>query len=315
MKKALLVSLFTVPCMLVAQTVLYTDDFESYAVGNMIAASNGTNWSTWSVDPGGTEDAPISSAYAQSGANSVGLISTSAANGGPADLLLKLGNKTTGVYNLTFSLYIPTGKGGYFNLQHHEDVSVAQYAIEVMMPANGSVMATTGATAQNIGTYPHDEWFTVSLDINLGDISSTLTISGNSPYAWASNTSSNVATLNNQIGCLDFFAYGGGTDLGEMYIDDVTYTDNTTVGVAEAASIVAGAYPNPTCDAITVTLATALSPTAIVQLRDVTGSLVTVPVRVDGNQIVANLRSVSVGVYFLRVTDGAVQTVHRLVKN
>ena len=315
MKKALLVSLFTVPCMLAAQNVLYTDDFESYTAGSMIAASNGTNWSTWSVAPGGTEDAPISSAYAQSGSNSVGIISTNAADGGPADLLLKLGNKTTGVYNLTFSLYIPTGKGGYFNLQHYEDVSVAQYAIEVMLPANGDVMAATGATAQNIGSYPHDVWFNVSLDIDLDNLSSTLTMAGNTPFAWASNTSSNVATLNNQIGCMDFFAYGGGIDLGEMYIDDVTYTDNTTVGLAEAASIVAGAYPNPTRDAVTITLASPLSATAIVQLRDVTGSLVTVPIKVDGNQIATNLHSVPAGVYFLRVKDGAVQTAHRLVKN
>ena len=150
MKKALLVSLFTAPLMLAAQTVLYTDDFDSYTAGSMIAASNGTNWSTWGADPGGTEDAPISSAYAQSGSNSVGIISTSAANGGPADLLLKLGNKTTGIYNLTFSLYIPTGKGGYFNLQHYQDVSVVEYAIEVMMPANGNIMATTGAEHRDL---------------------------------------------------------------------------------------------------------------------------------------------------------------------
>ena len=140
-------------------------------------------------------------------------------------------------------------------------------------------------------------------------------MAGNAPYAWASNTSSNVATLNNQLGCMDFFAYGGGTDLGEMYIDDVTYTDNTTVGMAEAASIVARAYPNPTRDAVTITLASPLSANAIVHLHDVTGSLVTVPVQVDGDQISTNLHSVPAGVYFLRVKDGAAQTVHRLVKN
>lgn len=315
MKKAILVSLFSVPCMLAAQSVLYTDDFESYADGDMIAQSNGEHWSTWSADPGGSEDAPISSAFAQSGVNSLGIISTSATNGGPADLLLKLGNKTSGVYNLTFSLYIPTGNGGYFNLQHYEDVSIAQYAIELSLPANGTVMATTGATAQNIGTYPHDAWFNVSMDINLGTMTSSLTIADNAAYTWASNTSSNVATLNNQIGCIDFFAYGGGTDLGTMYIDDLTYTDNTSVGVTETVGTVLGAYPNPTRDAITVTLAAPLSISATVQLRDVTGSLVSAPLKVDGSKINADLRSVPAGVYFLRISDGTVQAVHRLVKN
>ena len=314
MKKALLVSLFSVPCLLAAQSVIYTDDFESYTVGDYIAQSNGMDWSTWSADPGGTEDAPISDAFAQSGSNSVAIIATSL-TAGPTDLLLKLGNKTTGSYSLTFSLYIPTGKGGYFNLQHQEDVSPIQFALEVIMPASGNINVSSSATPETIGTYPHDTWFDVTLSIDLGDTTSTLVIANNAAYTWASNTVTDGTVFVNQIGAIDFFANGGPTDFGEMYIDDVTYTDNTSVGVAEAAQLGATTYPNPTKDVVNVTLPSALSAQATVQLMDLTGSMVNASTLVNGNAIRVNMKAVPAGVYFLRVTDGNLQTVQRLVKN
>lgn len=315
MKKALLVSLFSVPCLLAAQSVIYTDDFESYTAGDYIAQSNGTDWSTWSADPGGTEDAQVSDAYAQSGSNSVGIISTSAANGGPTDLLLKLGDKTAGIYNLSFSLYIPSGKGGYFNLQHHENVTPAQYAIDVTFTADGNAaVVTTGTTSVPIGTYPHDAWFNVSLDIDLGATTSSLVVAGNPAYTWASNTSSNVTTLVNQIGAIDFYAYAGGVDLGEMYIDDLTYSDLSSIGVSENTELAVSTYPNPTKDVVNVTLASALSAQATVQLMDLTGSMVNASTLVNDNTIRVNMKTVPAGVYFLRVTDGNLQTVQRLIK-
>ncbi|HPM93374.1 MAG TPA: hypothetical protein PKZ74_11260, partial [Bacteroidales bacterium] len=61
MKKLLLLSLsllFTWAAF--SQGALYTDDFEGYAVGDYIAESNPTWWTTWSNDPGSGEDGYIS---------------------------------------------------------------------------------------------------------------------------------------------------------------------------------------------------------------------------------------------------------------
>jgi hypothetical protein len=123
-------------------------------------------------------------------------------------------------------------------------VTPPEYAIDVTFTADGNAaVVTTGTTSVPIGTYPHGEWFSVSMDIDLGATTSSLEVASNPAYTWASNTSSNVTTLNNQIGAIDFYAYAGGTDLGEMYIDDLTYTDNTSIGVTETAGTVLGAYP------------------------------------------------------------------------
>ncbi|MBN1337801.1 MAG: hypothetical protein JXA03_00680, partial [Bacteroidales bacterium] len=95
------------------QTALYFDDFESYSVGQFLAVENPTWWTTWSNLPGSSEDAPITDAMAHSGTKSV-LVQ------GSTDAILKLGDKTSGVYDLDFWYYIPTGFAGYYNIQHYE---------------------------------------------------------------------------------------------------------------------------------------------------------------------------------------------------
>ena len=312
MKTAVLLSLFVVPFAASAQ-VLYSDGFESFTAGSFIAASNGTNWSTWAAMPGGAEDAQVSAAYAHAGTNSVAIIATSAA-GGTTDLLLKLGDKITGVYALSFWMYIPTGKGGYFNIQHNEDAAPAQYAIDVTFPADGSVLVDAGDTA-TIGTYPHDEWFNVLVAVDLNGMNSTLLVGNGALYSWASNTSNNVTTLNNKLGSVDFYAFAGGTDLGEYYIDDVEYVDLTTIGFDELPSSKPNFFPNPTHADVTVRLANALSLQAIVQLIDVTGVVVATPLTIASNTLRFDLSELADGVYFARIIDGGKQVVEKVVKN
>jgi hypothetical protein len=292
---------------------LYRPYFDTYAVGNMIAQANGTNWSTWSADPGSTEDAPISDAFAQSGTNSLAIIAT-AAGGGPTDLLLKLGDRTTGSYVLAFSVYIPTGKGGYLNVQHHEDVTPAAFNMEMIMPANGSVLATTTGVQDTLGTYPHDAWFTITMTFDMVNMEATMTVGTNPVYTWTTNTDTDGSVTLNQLGCIDFFAYGGGVDLGEMYVDDLSWTDVSSIGVPEALPVTIGAWPNPTTDAVNVSLSTPLSTQAEVRLLDVTGAVVDATTRISGSSIRVDLGTVPAGVYFLRITDGNHRSVERLVK-
>ena len=72
---------------------LFSDDFESYALGSYIGPQS-TNWSTWSGTEGNTEDVITNNVQVLSGAQSIYFAST-AANGGPQDVLLKFGQ----VYN------------------------------------------------------------------------------------------------------------------------------------------------------------------------------------------------------------------------
>lgn len=47
------------------------------------------------------------------------------------DVVLKFGNKQTGIYNITFDMKVPTGKDGYFNLLREFAGSGSEWATEV----------------------------------------------------------------------------------------------------------------------------------------------------------------------------------------
>ena len=93
--------------------VLISEDFEDYTLGNKIAAeaSSGTEyawWTTWSNNPGSDEDGMVGS----DGQNKYGHFTYG------NDQVLLLGNLTTGQYELSFDIFLPEGKDGYFNILH-----------------------------------------------------------------------------------------------------------------------------------------------------------------------------------------------------
>ncbi|MBI9035173.1 MAG: hypothetical protein JEZ03_11945, partial [Bacteroidales bacterium] len=86
-----------------AQTTVFEDNFDSYSSGDYLAeVGNSDFWTTWSNDPGSAEDGTISTEQTSSAPNSVLIQGTN-------DNLLLLGNKTTGVYDVNFKMYIPEG--------------------------------------------------------------------------------------------------------------------------------------------------------------------------------------------------------------
>ncbi|MBK9017484.1 MAG: hypothetical protein IPM82_27455 [Saprospiraceae bacterium] len=100
------------------------DNFDSYAAGTT-TGSNAPHWSTWSGTIGGPEDGIVSSDQFFSAPNSM-LIQ----EGGSQDVLLLLGDRTSGVYSLGWKMYVPTGKVGYYNIQDTE-VPGVQWNLEV----------------------------------------------------------------------------------------------------------------------------------------------------------------------------------------
>ena len=53
-----------------AQTVVFSDNFDSYTAGSHLAQTNSA-WTTWSNAPGGSEDGVITTAQAASAPNSL----------------------------------------------------------------------------------------------------------------------------------------------------------------------------------------------------------------------------------------------------
>lgn len=295
------------------QTILISENFDSYTVGEDITTIDPTNWAVWA--PG--EGAPISTNQAYSPSNSLGLIASAAA-GGPGDLLLLLGDKTTGSYALSWQMYVPSGKGGYFNIQHSENVAVPSFAAEVIF-ANGGTLDGMANNVAITGTYPQDAWFQVSLLIDLTNVTAYFLIDATPIATWPFNTITTGAAGPNQLGAIDFYAYGGGAPtVGEYYLDDLLYLDLTTTNVPEVATAEVGVYPNPAVDMVTVDLPT-LSGEPTASLVDVTGRVVIEGRSFQQQGAIAraqlSLAGLPEGMYFVRIQDGDREIVRRVMKH
>ena len=114
----LLAILFIAPNFLNAQT--FSDDFEGYNVGDYIGA-NSSNWTTWSGTTGGAEDAKVVDDKAASGTKSIYF--RGSATCGPQDVVLPFGGlHETGNFEYSMKMYIPLGKGAYFNFQGAQQI-------------------------------------------------------------------------------------------------------------------------------------------------------------------------------------------------
>jgi hypothetical protein len=206
-----------------AQTVLFQDDMESYPVDSYLAVQNPTWWDTWSHLPGGGEDAQVKTTFANSPTKSASADKT----GGTTDCILKLGDKTSGAYELKWYMYIETGKCGYYNIQHFESPGI-EWAFELYFRADGTTELNVGGDLIT-GTYPKDTWFECKHEIDIDADNIKLYINGTLLYEWPFSYQGGSTTGTDQLGGVDFFAgeLSGSGEIAGYYFDDVEYTETT----------------------------------------------------------------------------------------
>lgn len=201
-----------------SQVTLYQDDFESYTVGGYIAAQNPDWWDTWSGAPGTGEDGLISDDFANSPTKSVLVDET----GGATDLIFKMGNKTSGVYNVDFYVYIPSGNAGYYNFQHFESPGI-EWAFELYMNTDGTTTLHADVSSAATWNYAHDTWIPIHHMVDLDNDWIQLWFDGVMVYEWQFSTQSGGGAGTKQLGSIDFFAGAQGSDVPLFYFDDIVY--------------------------------------------------------------------------------------------
>ena len=310
MKKLILTSLAIVPLMVSAQLV-FEDDFESYTPGDYIAENSGGLWTTWSDAPGTSEDAIASDDVANSGTVSAEFQATTS-GGGPTDFVYDFGDLTSGHYEMTLSIQVADGSGGYFNMMH---VAESEWAFGAYFLSDGTGYVTAGGVNYAF-THTVGEWNDVIVDINMDTDEAEFTMNGTSVAAWQWSMAENAVTGTNQLAWMDIFAVGVAPEIAHFYIDDVSFTNMGTIGVQEILrNEEVQVYPNPARDVISVLLNEQISGQAQVELIDVTGERVVVPTGISSHMVKLNVRDLADGVYFVRITDGGKQVVKKIVKN
>ncbi|WP_417612901.1 T9SS type A sorting domain-containing protein [Owenweeksia hongkongensis] len=196
-----------------------SENFDSYNVGDYIGVVSPA-WTTWSSTTGGAEDAQINNIQSNSGNNSIYFNST-AANGGPQDVVLPFGGAhNVGDFSYSQSMYIPTGKGAYFNFQADATIGNTWALDFYFVDDNSFYVSDPGAGLTVItGTFPSDQWFDVKMEIDL---------TTNSWEMFINNVSvGSFSNAVNRIASIDFYptnSNNGGNGLSTFWIDDVSYT-------------------------------------------------------------------------------------------
>lgn len=191
--KSLFIALILIPYFGYGQAS-FEDDFESYEVNSFLCVSSSV-WKTWDNKPGTATDVRITDEKAKSGTKSIKLASTSA-NGGPVDVILPFGGRyTSGRFVYSMSMFVPTGKNGYFNFQG-TNVPGTTWSLNGYLNTDGSLALTASNNAPLFSTqFPIDEWFDLTLDINLSINSWKVIVNGECQGTF-SNPTNALASVN-----------------------------------------------------------------------------------------------------------------------
>ena len=295
MKKIYLLAIAVAGMAFTTNAQIINDDMESYFLGPLEEG----HWGSW----GGSEAERliIVNSQAHSGSQS-GMI----AGGGVQDAILKLDNQSSGEFTLSWYMYIPAGKTGYYNFQEDEEPGDGAWGLNIHFNQNntapGSGVVEDDANPPNIVadfSYPEGSWFQIVYHINVDADTTVMFVNGNEVYNGPFFT-------NSSLGGVDFFSINANN---EYYLDDIFFADGI-VGVEDFATDSFSVYPNPVSDFLNIKTKTAVDQ---VTVYDVLGKMVLTsnPGIISPKIDMSTLAS---GAYMVKVTIGNSSKTVKVVK-
>ena len=292
----------------------FSDDFESYNMGDSIVQANPTNWATWpGGTPGGLYDAPISNAQAASGTNSLHL--DNSASNVPDPVLPFYGFQhqtwTSGSFVFSMNMYIVTT--AYFNLQGKATPGQV-WAAEMTFSGTGGLTdpALFSLNDSLTGNFPGtNQWFNVMLkceDLTTGTWE-----------LFIDSVSQGTATLPNgfSVGGCNLYAAAPATGpANNYYIDDISWeavaADACTSLSRAGAEVVVNdcsninelsfkdlnIYPNPNNGQFTITNSQEITELNIIDLQ---GKVVYNNNNINLNKVNVELVDLERGMYMINI--------------
>jgi hypothetical protein len=210
--------LFTICLMLLAvgmmnaQTTLFTEDFDTYTAGQYVNTQQPLFY-PWT---GATaEKAYVSDVQSHSPSNSMKIINDN-------DMVFNFGPKTSGEYDIKFWMYVVSGKGGYFNVEHNFGT---QWAFSFYFKPGGTCDIKAGGQTYTFN-YTLDTWMDIHLNINLETDQATAFVGGTQVAQWTFSWTETTTTGNNRLDVINFYGLhtaSTGVSASEYYIDDFEY--------------------------------------------------------------------------------------------
>lgn len=256
----------------------------------------------------GVTSSQVTDEQSVSGANS--MVTREQAGGNVDDVLMQLGDKTSGIWSVTWMMYVPAGATGFWNMQNAENFAStadAQWNGQYFVGATGS-----GGNAGEItfdqdpsvsAPYPEDTWFSITHVYDLDNGTQQCQIDGQDllPAGTAYLDTGGVPV--NQIGAINYFAIDADN---RYFVDDFRLVEGNLLSSDEFSASNFAVYPNPVQNILNIRSAQAVSN---VSIFDVLGKEV---MNVNPNTISpqVDMSTLSSGAYFVRVSiNGASKTV------
>lgn len=198
-----------------AQTTVFEDNFDSYTVGQTITTQS-TDWQTWSGATGESDDAFISSDQANSASNSMRISNDN-------DIVYSFNDKNTGVYDVSFNIYIQSGNGACFNIQHEFKEN---WAFNLYFYDNDSITFSNGKVDKNLMKYNRDQWYDFDFNIDLNNDTIIISVDDVVLDGFKFSESSSYRPLIT-LNCINFFGMNGKPKLSnsDFFIDDFKFTE------------------------------------------------------------------------------------------
>ncbi len=211
-------------------------NFDVLTVGDYVAGQLGGMWTTWSGTPGTAEDAMVSDAESNSGANSFVI------DAGTIDLVFQLDTEPIDAGQWLYSnyIYVPTGFSGYFNVQATPTAGEA-WVIDLYFDDGGEGHFATSST--ETFTYSQDTWILVEINFDLDADFAEVYFDGAliTVFAW-----------DGTIGGIDYYGANTGGAPG-AYFDDVCFGEGWMyTSVEEKLATTTQLYPNPASDLVNI---------------------------------------------------------------
>ncbi|PCH95930.1 MAG: hypothetical protein COB85_04145 [Bacteroidetes bacterium] len=304
MKNFVIFLLIIFPVYLNAQTILITDNFDSYNAGSYLGLESSL-WTTWDNMPGTATDAFVSDEQAASGTNSVKLESPS--GGGPSDILLPFASDyTQGAYELALKIYVDSGKGAYYNIQTSYKPGV-EWAMEVYFAIAGTAVLNAGGTGAATFNYTHNTWIDLRVIADLDNDEGKFYVDDSLLHTWTWSSTAQGGKNVKSIGSLNIYASGGAAppnaEAALYYVDDVVLTELLLMGLNDLETRYFKIYPNPVKDYLQVEIK---NTGEFIQFRflDLSGRVVSTFRPTGQNIFRINLSELPSGMYIMEATLG-----------
>lgn len=154
-----------------ADMSIICDPFETYVLGDLGPQSPW--WTTW---PGGGEGTVVSGI--SNGSGNKALAITGEGSGGPQDVVLNLGDRTSGHYRFAMDIYTGVDSLAYYNIQEAEDLSSPQWNHDIFIDGNGNGRFNAGGSQVAEFTYNSGTWNTYEHIIDMDNKTSIFMVNG-----------------------------------------------------------------------------------------------------------------------------------------